>query len=403
MTGLNLLFLPPFSIVARFFLTSSLFGLLGVLLSLYMILSEELNLPALLHTFTLGFITMTMLGALFQMLPVVAGAVIEKPLLKATFTHATFTAGVILFIFGLLLSKNTLLYTGLFLLSAALLFVVPLMLFKLIRLKDHTPTTRGMKFSLSLFLVAFVTGILLILSKENSNLNYGYLLELHMGFMLWGWVALLVASVAFRVIEMFFVTPPYPGIFSYGLPPLLSLLLILNALTGFHPWTKSLVSILFTSFALLTLRMLRKRKRKAPDPLVMFWYTSMICLIASAVLYPFASRSSAVLLLLLYLFGTFAHSVILAMMYRIIPFLVWIHLSNRGVPNAPTMHEVIRPGRIWTNLYLHLSAVIASLVSFALGSKGFWLFTGTLYLLSFCLLVFNLFSGVFTYLKRAYC
>ncbi len=400
MRGLNLLFLPPFSIVARFFLTSALFGFLGSLLALHAILSGGFSLPALVHTFTLGFITMTMLGALFQMLPVVAGAIIERPSAKATFTHTTFTLGVLLFILGLRLSKDILLYPGLILISLALLFVAPLMLFKLLKQKGHTPTTRGMKFALGLFLPAFLSGLLLILSQEAPLAPFrSYLVDLHMGLMLWGWVALLVASVAFRVIEMFFVTPPYPTLFSYWFAPLLTLLLILNTFTGFHPWTKLLISLLYISFALLTFTRLVGRRRKVPDPLIGFWYTGMIFLIASAALYPFTSRSPEIFLLFLYLFGTFAQSVIMAMMYRIIPFLVWIHLSNRGVPDAPTMHEVIEPKRIRLNLYLHLLCILSFFLSLLRGEL--WKITGLLYTLSFGLLLLNLSSGVLTFLRRA--
>ncbi len=110
--SLSLLYLPPFSIVARFFLTASLFGLLGVFLSLYMVLTDSFNLQALVHTYTLGFMATTMFGALFQMLPVVAGAVIERPLIKATLLHIIMVVGVPSFVLGFLTGNGVLLAVG---------------------------------------------------------------------------------------------------------------------------------------------------------------------------------------------------------------------------------------------------------------------------------------------------
>ena len=402
MTGINLLYLPPFSIVARFFLTAAFFGFLGTFLATYMILSDSFSLPAIVHTYTLGFMAMTMLGALFQMLPVVAGAVIEDPLPKATFTHVSFGLGAVLFVLGFLLYNHPVIYVGLLLISAALLFIVPLMLLKLFLLKSYTPTSRGMKFSLTFFLAAFFVGVLLLLTSGGFlPASYGYLLELHMALMLWGWVALLIASVAFQVIEMFFVTSPYPQTFSRNFPILYMAALLLNALLGF-PWpAKVLISLLYLSFALLTIMRLRGRRRKVPDPLVSFWYAGMFFLMLSCILYPATGTDHRIFFLFLFAFGTFAQSVIFAMMYRIIPFLVWIHLSNRGIPDAPTMHEVIRPRRIWLNFYLHIFGITIFLPAFALNSKMLWLVTALVYSSSFALLLLNLSSGVLTYLRKA--
>jgi len=88
--GLSLLQAPPFSVVARFYVSSVLFALLGVVAGFFMLRGEPFNLPAFVHIFTLGFMASVMIGSLFQMLPVVVGAVIEEPLRKAEVTHIVF-------------------------------------------------------------------------------------------------------------------------------------------------------------------------------------------------------------------------------------------------------------------------------------------------------------------------
>jgi len=76
--GLSFEQAPPFALPLRFFLTAPLFLLAAAGLIVWA--PEALasrwtpQALALTHALTLGFLAMVMLGALMQMLPVVAGA-----------------------------------------------------------------------------------------------------------------------------------------------------------------------------------------------------------------------------------------------------------------------------------------------------------------------------------------
>ena len=400
--GLSLLYAPPFSIIARFFLTASLFGLLGALLGMFMVLKGTFNLQAIVHIYTLGFIATTMVGALFQMLPVVAGAVIENPLPKARYTHISMLSGTSLLVLGFLSSESILLLSGLILLLAGILFIAPLMLYKLFRLKSYTPTSSGMRYAIAMFILGTLMGsILVLLMSGQLSLNYPFIVRVHFSVMLFGWVGILIASVAFQVIEMFFVTEPYPKTFARWFHPTALALIALSIYED--TWIFKLpLSVLLISFALITVLRLRSRRRKIPDPLISLWYTGMSFLILSMLIYPFSEFGSKRFLLFLLLYGAFVHSVILAMMYRIIPFLVWLHLSNMGVPNAPTMHEVIKPKRIWVQFYVHIASLFLLFTAFFAGLKTLWLVCAGLYAVSFGLLSLNLFTGIWVYLRRAY-
>lgn len=399
--ALSLLYAPPFSIVARFFITASLLGLGGSLLFLYMLLSGEFSLQALVHIFTLGFAAMTMVGALFQMLPVVAGAVIENPLPKAAYTHITLLSGTLLLVAGFLYGNKLLLSSGLILITLSVLFIAPLMLYKLFKLKSYTPTSMGMRYALGSFVAGTLVGMALVTSLLGKlEINYLRFAEAHFSFMLFGWVGILIASVAFQVIEMFFVTPPYPKRYANAFHPVVVALLLLYIVLGWWLF-KVLLSLLFISFALLTVVRLRERRRKIPDPLISLWYTGMLFLSASMLLYPFVDFGSKGFLLFLLLYGVFVHSVILAMMYRIIPFLVWLHLSNMGVPDAPTMHEVIRPKKVWIQFYLHWVSVLLLLTSYLSGFEVLWFICTVSYAVSFGWLFLNLSSGTALFFKKA--
>jgi uncharacterized membrane protein YesL len=82
------------------------------------------------------------------------------------------------------------------------------------------------------------------------------------------------------------------------------------------------------------------------------------------------------------LFTAFALSVVFAMSYKIVPFLVWFHLNAQGYFNAPMMHEVIHPRFAMRHLALHLTALFTALAAAGL-TPGLWHVAGALLLLGF--------------------
>jgi hypothetical protein len=91
-TGLSLDQAPPISAPVRFFLTAPLFAMVAAALILFfdpaLLMSRfSLETIAVTHLFTIGFIAMVMLGALQQMLPVLAGVSLPKASLVATTSH----------------------------------------------------------------------------------------------------------------------------------------------------------------------------------------------------------------------------------------------------------------------------------------------------------------------------
>ncbi|MDD2838960.1 MAG: hypothetical protein PHX59_08365, partial [Sulfuricurvum sp.] len=89
--GLSLDQAPPIAVVLRFFLSLPFFGtLLAMLMILY---PHEIITPshpvslAAIHLFFLGVITMSMIGALFQMQSVLGGRPIPAPGGNALIIH----------------------------------------------------------------------------------------------------------------------------------------------------------------------------------------------------------------------------------------------------------------------------------------------------------------------------
>ncbi len=383
--GLSIQQAPPFIVVSSFFITSSgLWFFLSIIHSIA-IFKSSFTLPSFIHTFTVSLALITMFGALYQMLPVVAGAVIEKPVKKAGFSLLLLLLGGILFPLSFYFANLEIKLLGATLLYLASIYTFFVMSSKLYRLKANIPTSYGMKYALAIFLVGLSFGYYTILSYVGFVPFKEEILKLHLKLLLFGWIGLLVASVSFRVVEMFYVTQPYPKLLAYRFPEILSFFLLLSPVTDYP------LLILYLLYALITIWRLYKRKRRVSEPTIPFWYLGMLMLIVSLVLYPISEKA------FYYAFLMFFSSIILGMMQRIIPFLVWFHLSNEGVYPTPLMSDIINPKRIRLSFYL-LCLMCLSLMLSLLVNQFIYVFAMAYLLTSFTIL-YNVLSGSFVYFR----
>jgi len=99
--GLSLDQAPPFEVILRFFLTIPFFGSLLALAifgadSELIMIWDAPQTVAIVHLLLLGTAGMAMVGALFQMLPVIAGATIKRPLFHSKWVHICMVLGTLL-------------------------------------------------------------------------------------------------------------------------------------------------------------------------------------------------------------------------------------------------------------------------------------------------------------------
>ncbi len=405
--GLSLEQAPPLSVVLRFFVTATLFGIAaGSMLLLY---GGEIFDPATsaaritTHLFALGVMASFILGALFQMLPVIAGVVLPSPTRKATFVHLTFTAGVLILIAAFYTATYRLYLLSALLLGAALLYAVILMLYHLIRLPGHSASSRGMQLALFSFGITLLLGLYMLtaLGGLHTGTEYMEAKAVHYTFGLFGWITLLIVSISFQVVEMFYVTPPYPEWMLRYLTFAIVTLLIIKTVLLFSGIPATAVdgtlALLFILYAGTTLLRLQRRKRPTSDATVWFWRFGMAMLIVTMLLMLFDLLiPSPALHPLSYLaFTLFALSIVLAMVYKIVPFLTWFHLSNQGYMMAPMMHDIIHPKRVKVHFYLH-SLLFVTLLGGLLFPPLFRV-SGILVMLSFGWLLYHLIYAIYLY------
>lgn len=375
---------PPISAPLRFFLTAPLFVILAGALLLYAgpDLFASRWTPAALaltHLITVGFMLQVMLGAMQQLFPVVVGANFRWPLQLATLVHAAITPGA-LFLAAAFLTYEPLLFVAavVFLGAGVIVFVVAAA-FALRGIAATNPTVLGFKLSLLGLSVTALSGLLLALALGLSlDLPLLQLADLHLGWGFMAWGGILVAAVAFVVVPMFQITPEYPAWFKRRFTTAALAAVALWTAADLAGWTgaaallAAAVLAAAAVFSAVTLRTLGRSKRAKPDAAHHLWTVSMgSVLVACAVwlatrfITPLGQWQGWPLLFgALLLFGGFM-SVILGMLNKIVPFLVWLHLQNRGRGRviAPNMKKVLAQRRIDRQMLVHLLALALLLLA----------------------------------------
>jgi len=408
--GLSLDQAPPISVVFRFFFSGALFGILsGILILLFktdIFNAHNIEAIILTHTLTLGVMLSFMFAALFQMLPVIAGVILNSPIKKANWVQYPFILGVITLLFAFHTSMSLLFGLASVLLGGSILTIATIMLKNLITLPHHSASSKGILLTLISLLIVILLALYLsgTLAGLFSGSYYMQVKEAHYSFGLFGWIALLIISISFQTIEMFYVTPSYPKIVNRTLPLSLLTLLIITSIIGLFNSTVWIVSnvllaLLLSSYALLTLKRLTQRKRPLTDATVWFWRMGLSSLILSMLLMAFSQfKEIAALQSLSYIFfATFALSIVFAMFYKIVPFLTWFHLNSQGYFTAPMMHEVIHPKTAKKHLYIHLTTIVTFILSIFI--PQLILLAGLLTILSFGWMTYQIIHAHLLYNK----
>jgi hypothetical protein len=372
---------PPLSLPMRYFLSAPLFAGLAAGLLLWhgpdALTSRWSPLTlALTHLMVLGCLSMTMVGALLQMLPVVAGIAIPQVGRTGALVHAGLCAGTLLLAAAFWLEQAMLFRLALAVLLPTLLLFIGACAVGLWRL--HVPGAGAVVAGIRLALAALVTTVALgaMLAAAfawpgDGALPLQRLTDLHAMWGLLGWVGLLVIAIAFQVVPMFMLTEPYPKRMTGGFMTALLLLLAAASLSGglpggaqhFHQASLMLLAAGYALFGATTLYLLARRKRPASDPTTLYWRTSMSCLLAAVGLWLWpesASAAGTTLALGVLLIAGFALSAVNGMLYKIVPFLAWYHLQDavRGSGRKlPGVNKIIPERSARWQYIAHLAAL----------------------------------------------
>lgn len=371
--GLSFNALPPIDLPFRFFLTAPIFIILCAFLIFFSgealwVSRWQPSMLALTHGFTLGFLTMVMMGALLQLLPVIGGVGITKPRLVVLACHSTLVIGTLCLMANFIWPSTLLAICSLIFLVCGVGVYSLALAWVLVKKLSQGDSIIGFRLAMSAILLVLLLGAGL-LSQRIGFINMSSMGKVqtnsHALFGLAGWGSLLIISVSFQVIPMFHVAPSFPKVISRYLPSLLFVLLILAI---FNPELMvSLIVLIHGVFALSLLSVISKRKRKVPDSTIRFWQLAAVTLIVLNVFYfipneylsPLVIQQKTLLITAIYLYF-YLIAVIQGMLLKILPFLSYTHLQQKCLINfsvmqtIPHMHDFLHKKHGQWLFYLHL-------------------------------------------------
>ena len=387
---------PPLSIPATFFCTAPVAIIAAGALLLSPTGGAALAtrwLPAtmaLTHLGTLGFLGAVMLGALYQMIPVVAGKPV--PLARAAHAvHAVLVVGLGALVWGLLSGASTAFWVAVPALGAALLaFLVPVGI-ALVRAPTKSHTVTGMRLAIAGLALVATFGVWMAHGRARGAFGGDWTawVGAHFSVGIIVWIGSLISAVSWQVVPMFYLAPEAPrwsrltilwcivGT-AVSLPVKLALgtparVMLLAAGSG--------AVAIWLLHPIITARQLRHRRRKRPDGSLRFWWLGLACapptLLVLGAAHWLDHPRWPVLFGWLALWG-WAGSIVHGMLCRIVPFLVWFHRFSAlvGRQAVPPMRRLWPERRIRIGLWLHAATLVCGCAAILVGGRAMTSITG---------------------------
>ena len=409
--GLSIEQAPPISAPLRFYLTAPLFAIIAgvlILLSDGNILMSRYSTDSIIitHALTIGFLSFIMLGSLTQMLPVLAGVQIRKVESMTKISYSLLVLGVFFMLLGLY-SDNQLFSKISFIgLGVGFLTIISFIFEAIIKVEHFNATVKAMATSLFFAFFVVLMGLFLLYTYIDDSFSYlrPLIANIHSVWGIFGFGGILIIGVAFQVLPMFYVAPKFKSfckkrvvwLISFGLFMWLGFNIFYDAYSLF---SKFWIALFFWAFATTVWKKLSARRRPISDVTVWYWRASSVFLTLGSFLWIFDEyfKNEYIVMVAILIGGGFIMSIMIGMLYKVVPFLVWFHLNGMGYMSIPTINEMIdkRLARVQFVLF------IASLIGFIFAFYDSMLFniSAISFIVSMIILQYNVVAPVLIYIK----
>lgn len=382
---------PPFKIVSKYFIAAiASFVILNFLLLIsYSNIAGHHFQPKILaitHIATLGWITMVIFGALFQLIPVVLEVKLFSEIL-AEIQFWIYLVGVIGLVYGFWVFD-----TGTYFLVSAVLLNIAMFTFAFNIIMTFTKVKKwnitGLYLIAAIFhlVVTAIAGLLLAINLGHpfNKLNHLQYLNLHAHVAFIGWVSMVVMGVTYKLIPMFTLSHGYPLTYTKWAFWLINIgLLGINTIFHYEATTflyyifTIMISVGIVFFLIQTHIIFKNRVRKKLDTGLRFTSYAYLMLGLTTLLgtfIAFIDYQSITNLTLVYgymiIFG-YLSMLIVGQLYKIVPFLVWYHKysSKVGLEKVPLLQEMFREKIARYGFYLMIAALLGSVYSLTFRSE----------------------------------
>lgn len=326
---------------------------------------------AVTHLVTIGFLMMTASAAVFQLLPVLSGRSVRGLPLVAPLVQGGFGLGALALAAAFLCRRPSLFMGAAILLGCATgAFLIPT------AMALWSPTQHKtiflMRYALIALAVALILGLAMAIARAHASAAF-----LPLAHPVWAFTGFFIlwAGVAWQVLPMFQGVRSWSHRLGAWIAPALmgEGVWVSWGLAGYGP--AGLVRALLLAMvgtiglsAAFILKRLWSRGRLRRDAMTYFWYLALTSLIAACFI--------GVMLVLGYaqsprwplVFGVLALlgaavSFIDGMLYKIVPFLVWMHLQRQHGRTSLLMQGVISGRRTMVHFAVHLLALVTLLIA----------------------------------------
>jgi hypothetical protein len=332
---------------------------------------------AVVHLGVVGFLLLVMTGALYQMLPVVAGALVPAVRLGhgvqvlllggaalLVTAQATGTPGAFAWASGLMA-------------AGLLLFLLPAS-WAVLHSRVGGATAWGLRLALLAMACVALAGLRLATTRAGADFQGDWMAlrwaHAHLGFL--AWTGGLVAAVSWQVLPMFFLAPSPTRAVPWGV--LAGVVTSLLGLVSVYVFTLPPGAVVWMALpgALAVwlvqpgwaLWALHHRKRKRKDATTWFWWLAMgcapLCLLAGGVV-AFVDAPAVTLLYGLWVLWAWAGALVHGMLTRIVPFLVWLHRCAPlvGTVPVPSARELTPDREVALGFWLHLGTLVCGVIA----------------------------------------
>ncbi len=399
---------PPFKLVAHYFIAGSIFYIIAsFMLPFY---SHEFGsyflspqIASLMHLYLLGFIMMTIFGAMYQLVPVV----LEIPVFSKDFAYVQFylfTLGVIIFSLSLLIPRySQMLPYGAMLMYISMLIFIANIFLTYMKIELWSITAKYILASNIFLLIGVSVGFYMAF-----DIVYGFgadlirLVTLHISATIVGYILMTIMGIGMILLPMFSLSHGFDekpiNIAFYTV--ICGLILYIVSIFAKSENMSYIAIVLIAISILLALYQMyiifKGRIRKQND----FWAKNMIAsfvsLILSLIVLVIAIVLNSQILYILFgfilFFGFFVYFIV-GHIYKILPFLVWYQRYSPlvGKIKVPMLNEMVKENIADMQFYITTLGVLVC--STAIGFKmGFLFIVGAVIMaFSTLLVIYNIY------------
>lgn len=348
-------FAPPFRLIAPYFVAGGIAYLASMIAALFLpAVSLHVYDAAVLgwvHLFLLGFVMMTIFGAMAQLIPVV----LEVGHFAVAFYYLIWPlllVGTLLMALGFMFAPPLLPYGGVVVLIAMTIFLFDVFM-TLRSVKQFNLSAATVVIANLFLLLGVVFGLLLALGYTGGiGIDIATLLKAHVFLVVGGYIMTTIMGLSMVLIPMFGLshnfsqTPVKAALWMMGIAVIS---VTLSALTGstmleYAGYLLAIASLLTYGYQIIVLY--RARARKEHDIYARSLYVAFGALLLSLLLgafYLLSANPSILPAAGWTLFAGFFGFLITGHLYKIIPFLVWFErFSPRvGKEKVPMLADML--------------------------------------------------------------